>query len=170
MVSTWVGTDDTPASGAWSPTNNTAPANMVETASYVYDNGGVGDGNLTQETQYPGGGASPKVTDYWYDWRDRLVAEKDGVQSVESSAVNRPITYTTYDNLDETTSVSRYDGDGVTIQTVNGMPQPPAADLLRAYSTTEYDAQGKFLPDQYLQRGPEHRCRVQRLLDHELLF
>lgn len=143
LASTWVGTDDTPASGFWSPTNNTGPSNMVEISAYVYDNGGVGDSNLTQETDYPGGGAAPHVTQYFYDWRDRQVAEKDGVQANENDGTNRPIFYDTYDNLNEITSVSRYDGDGVTIQTVNGVPQPPAASLLRAYTTTEYDDQGR---------------------------
>ena len=114
VVSTWVGTNDTPTSGAWSPTNNTSPSNMVETASYVYDGGGVGDGNLTQETQYPGGGATNRVTDYWYDWRDRQVAEKDGVESTETDGVNRPLTVTTYDNLNEAIETQVYDGDGVT--------------------------------------------------------
>jgi hypothetical protein len=60
VVSQWVGTDDTPASGSWSPSNNTSPSNMVETASYVYDNGGEGDSNLTQVTQYPGGSAADR--------------------------------------------------------------------------------------------------------------
>lgn len=150
LVSTWIGTDDTPASGFWSPTNNTAPSNMVEISAYVYDNGGVGDSNLTQETDYPGGGAAPRVTQYFFDWRDRQVAEKDGVQANEYDGTNRPIFYDTYDNLDEVTSVSQYEGDGVTIQTVNGVPQPPAASLLRAYSTTEYDDQGRvYQTDDY---------------------
>src|SRR5262249_6432745 len=51
VSSTWVGTNDTPASGSWSPTNNTSPANMVKVSENVYDSGGVGDGNLTQVTQ-----------------------------------------------------------------------------------------------------------------------
>ncbi len=45
VVSQWVGTDDTPGDGQeWSPDDNTAPSNMVQVAGYVYDNGGVGDG------------------------------------------------------------------------------------------------------------------------------
>jgi YD repeat-containing protein len=56
VVSTWVGTDDTPESGDWSPSN---PAGMVQLTAYVYDDDGVGDGNLTQVTQYPGGSADP---------------------------------------------------------------------------------------------------------------
>ena len=75
VISSWVGTNDTPASGYWSPSN---PAGMTEVSSYVYDNGGVGDDNLTQETDYPGGSAAPRVTQYFFDWRDRQVAEKDG--------------------------------------------------------------------------------------------
>ena len=86
MVSTWVGTNDTPASGSWSPTNNTSPSNMVETESYVYDGGGVGDGNLTEDIRVPRA-AVPRSRrrSTWYDWRDRLVAEKDGVQTSETS-------------------------------------------------------------------------------------
>src|SRR5262249_30038373 len=96
-VSDWVGTNDTPTSGEWSPSNNTGTANMVEVSSYVYDNGGVGDGNLTQETDYPGLSAANRVTNYWYDWRDRPVAVKSGVQASENDGTNRPILVATYD-------------------------------------------------------------------------
>src|SRR5262249_17643810 len=41
VVSTWEGTNDTPASDEWSPTNNTGSANMVQLTADVYDNGGV---------------------------------------------------------------------------------------------------------------------------------
>jgi hypothetical protein len=41
-ISAWVGTNDTPQSGEWSPSNNTGTANMVEVKSYQYDNGGGG--------------------------------------------------------------------------------------------------------------------------------
>jgi len=37
VVSKWVGTDDTPGSGFWSPTNNTSPSNMVEVEKDYYD-------------------------------------------------------------------------------------------------------------------------------------
>src|SRR6202035_5032225 len=33
----WVGTNDTPGSGYWSPTNNTSPSNMVDVEDYSYD-------------------------------------------------------------------------------------------------------------------------------------
>src|SRR5207253_9773093 len=72
VVSTWVGTNDTPASGYWSPDNNTPPSNMVQTAGYQYDNGGVGNGDLTQVTQIPGGNAGNRATQNFFDWRDRL--------------------------------------------------------------------------------------------------
>jgi len=144
-VSTWVGTNDTPASGYWSPTNNTSPSNMVEVESFQYDNGGVGDGNLTQVTQYPGGSAANRVTDYWYDWRDRQVAEKDGVESSETDGVNRPLIVTTYDNLNEVTETQVYVGDGVTPSIVGGvlsLPTGTSADL-RAQTTTSYDELGQ---------------------------
>src|SRR5262249_16749102 len=95
-VSDWVGTNDTPASGEWSPSNYGGTSNMVMVSSYEYDNGGVGDGNLTKETDYPGLGAASEVTNFWYDWRDRLVALKAGVQTSESDGTHRPIVVTTY--------------------------------------------------------------------------
>jgi RHS repeat-associated protein len=42
---------------------------------------GVGDGNLTQQTQYPGGSAAAETTQNWFDWRDRTVAAKGGAQT-----------------------------------------------------------------------------------------
>jgi RHS repeat-associated protein len=143
VVSTWVGTNDTPASGFWSPDNNTPPANMVQTTANVYDNGGVGDSNLTQMTAFPAGGAAPRDTQSFYDWRDRQVAAKAGVQATEDTTTHRPITNTTYDNLNEATSRSQYDGDGITVTITNGVPDKAPANRLRAYSTSEYDDQGR---------------------------
>jgi RHS repeat-associated protein len=75
-VSTWIGTDDTPTSGYWSPSN---PAGMTLVSCNVYDNGGVGDGNLTQTTLYPGGSQAPRITQNYYNWQDEQVASKSGV-------------------------------------------------------------------------------------------
>jgi YD repeat-containing protein len=129
----------------WSPS---APGNFVEVAAYEYDNNGAGDGNLTKMTEFPGGGAAPRVTQYFYDARDRLVATKTGATdtpATEDTNVNRPITYTEYDNLGDVIAEEQYDGDGVTISDGNGdgVPDKPAANLLRARTTTEYDDQGR---------------------------
>ena len=55
VVSEWIGTDDTPTSGTWSP-SNTVGTNMTMVLANQYDGGNVGDSNLTQTTQYGGGG------------------------------------------------------------------------------------------------------------------
>jgi RHS repeat-associated protein len=144
VVSTWVGTNDTPANGNdWSPDNNTAPANMVQKSVNVYDNGSAGDSNLTQVTQFSGGGAVPRVTQNFYDWRDRLVASKQGVQGTENDGTHRPIAYTQYDNLNQVVAQEQYDGDGFTITITNGVPDRPPAARLRARTTTQYDDQGR---------------------------
>jgi YD repeat-containing protein len=121
----------------------TSDANLVMTAQYQYDQGGIGDGDLTQETDYPGGSAAPRVTQFFYDWRDRLVESKQGVQTNENDATHRPILYSPLDNLGNVLASQQYDGDGVTITSTNGVPNPPAASLLRAETTTEYDEQGR---------------------------
>jgi RHS repeat-associated protein len=141
VVSTWVGTNDMPQSGTWSPTNNTPPANMVQQTASVYD-GGVGDGNLTQLIQFPGNGADPRVTQNYYDWRDRLVATKHGGGN-ENDGTHRPITYRYYDNLNEATVEEQYDGDGVTVTTTNGVPDPPPANRRRTRREMAYDDQGR---------------------------
>ena len=121
----------------------TSDSNLVTTTQYQYDQGGIGDGDLTQETDYPGGSAAPRVTQYFYDWRDRLVASKQGVQASENDGTHRPILYYQLDNLGNILTSQQYDGDGVTITSTNGVPNPPAASLLRAETTTEYDEQGR---------------------------
>jgi hypothetical protein len=101
-VSAWVGTNDTPASGTWSPSNNTSPSNMVQTSGNVYDGGGAGDSTLTQVTQYPNDGSANRVNQFYFDWRDRKWAEKDGVMPTlgqENDSAHRPIFYTQLDNL-----------------------------------------------------------------------
>ena len=139
-ASAWVGTDDTPTTGFWSPTN-LAGTDMVKTSEYEYDGGGVGDSNLTTMTSYPGLGAPARVTETFHDWRNRAVAVKAGVETTEATDVNRPIAYTEYDNLGRVVASEMYDGDGVTIADANsdGVPDRPTSSLLRAKSTAEYD-------------------------------
>ena len=138
VVSTWVGTNDTGATHS-NPAGSGSPNNMIEVSAEQYDNGGVGDGNLTRMTVFPDSStADARVTEYAYDWRDRLVATKSGVQSSEDSSTGRPIIINTLDNLGEVTAVSEYDGDGVTLSTT-----APSASLLRAYVATAYDSQGR---------------------------
>jgi hypothetical protein len=145
VVSTWVGTDDEPTSGVWSPTN-TAGTDLVMVSENEYDGGGIGDGNLTKVTAHPGGGAAARVTAYAYDWRDRLIATKQGVESSESTGVNRPMFYVELDNLGRVVVSEQYDGDGVSITAdanADGVPDRPASNLLRAKTTTDYDDLGR---------------------------
>lgn len=155
VVSTWVGTDDTPTTGFWSP-SNLAGTDMVQTSAYVYDNGLAGDSNLTEATALPGGSEAPRVSRTFFDWRNRAVATKSGVETSEASSTQRPIFYTEFDNLGQAIVSEQYDGDGVTIVDANddGVPDKPDASLLRAKSTAEFDDQGRafrthvFLVDQ----------------------
>ena len=153
VSSTWVGTSDT-VTGTWSPSNAGA---MTKTAAYFYDNytgsaAVVGDGNITRTVQYPGGSADPRVTEYFYDWRDRLVAAKSGVKlssgsentSGEDTSTHRLITYYTYDNLGEVTQQDTYAADQVGISFSGGVPVAPSSSDLRARSTTSYDDQGRI--------------------------
>ena len=129
---------------------------MVEIAAYQYDNGGVGDSNMTQEIDYPGDGAAPRVTQYYNDWRDRQVAEKQGVTlngsgevndttlaEVAADGVQRPITYDVLDNLGEVTAEYVYAGRGVAVSTTDGLVDKPDASLLRSATNIAYDDQGQ---------------------------
>jgi hypothetical protein len=112
---------------------------------------GVGDGNLTQTTVYPGGSQAPRITQSYFDWRDRMVASKSGIilntdgtedLSAEDDGTNRPIEFSVYDNLGEVTEQDTYTGDGVAVTTTNGVVNATSADLLRAKTTSSYDDQG----------------------------
>jgi hypothetical protein len=146
----------------WVGTNDGSPGNMTQATGYVYDGSqgavsqttGVGDGNLTQKVEYPGGGAANRVTNYWYDWRDRQVASKPGVQSNEDTTTHRPITYLSFDNLDEATKVQRFDGDTVTLTISGGVPQAPSSSLLRAETDYSYDEQRRVYQQQDGQVDP----------------
>jgi RHS repeat-associated protein len=155
VVSGWVGTNDTPGSGFWSPDNNTAPSNMMMVRVYAYDEdqpSSVGDSNLTRLTERPDPNPDPahratdRVTQYFYDWRDRQVASKSGVQGTEDTTTHRPISYSVYDNLGEVTTAQVYDGDGVTLVDTtpsDGVPDAPAQSRLRAQTDIAYDEQGR---------------------------
>jgi RHS repeat-associated protein len=171
-IATWQGTDDVPTSDLNGDgyinyhdfiyavtTTGTAPAgtNMVETSSTIYDNGGSGDGNVTEQISYPGSGQPARATANYYDWRDRLVASKMGAlvnsggtltPTAETDGVARPITYTTYDNLGEAVEQQSFDGDGVTISTTSGVPNAPNSSLLTAETVTSYDDQGRTFETQ----------------------
>ena len=178
VVSTWVGTDNAPyTSGGtttyWTP-GGTADSdwNMIETSSDVYDDGGVGDSNLTQSTQFvfavpttwPTTAAdlpseTQDATQMYYNWQDELVATKSGVSLNDngsenltgelSDGVNRPLVVYTLDNLGETVEEQTYAGDGVAVSTTSGSLSLTAptgvtlSTLLRAESTIEYDTQGR---------------------------
>ena len=83
-----------------------------------------------------------------YDWQNRLVATKTGATATpatQDTSVNRPLSYTDYDNLGRVVGQGVYDGDGVAIVDANsdGVPDKPAAGLLRSLATTAYDAQNR---------------------------
>jgi RHS repeat-associated protein len=127
-------------------TNDTTNNNMLPTDVMQYDGGGVGDGDLTNDTEDTGGSAPNRVDQKFYDWRDRVVAEKQGVQGQgnESSTVHRQIILTTLDNLNEATQVQSYDGDGVTVMVINGVVQPLAPGSLRKQTVNNFDEQGRI--------------------------
>jgi RHS repeat-associated protein len=102
--STWIGTNDAAGSNdpsnEWSPTNQSASANMVELSANFYDNydpstgifagtSGVGDSNLTETINYQytvpavwpttaPTATQSRISLAYFDWRDRQVASKDG--------------------------------------------------------------------------------------------
>ncbi|MBO0697189.1 MAG: RHS repeat protein [Zavarzinella sp.] len=157
-LSTWVGTDDTPTTGFFSP-NNLAGTDMVQTGATEYDGGGVGDGLVTKTTQMPGSPYANRDTGYAYDWRDRLVATKAGMETTENTDVNRPITYTEYDNLGQAIVSERYDGDGLSITTdadSNGVPDRPSSSAVRAKSTADFDELGRDYQDKTFSVDPSN--------------
>jgi RHS repeat-associated protein len=153
LIATWIGTDDSTTNGLkWTPTTGSASSNMTLVQTRAYDV----SGNLVSVTQLPGGAAAPRTTSTYYDWRNRPVVTKAGdsaTPSTEDLSVNRPLTYVDYDNLGRIVGESIFDGDGVSIVDSNsdGIPDKPAAALLRSYTTSSYDSQDRVILSQGVQ-------------------
>ncbi len=163
MVGTYVGTNDTPSSNLngmggtnWedfiyavnaNATASVAGTNMILVRSNQYDGGpldssnwSVGDSNVTQTTSYPGASMSNRVSNYAYDWRNRLVATKSASEASESTSDNTHfIAFTELDNLGEVTVSETYDGDNVALSATS----KPSSNLLRGRTLSEYDEQGR---------------------------
>ena len=108
----------------------------AETEALQYDNNGVGDGNLTQVTQFTNSYTPDHVTNSYYDWRDRLVVQSNGLQT----------TVNTLDNLSEVTKSDIYDAAlaNTNIVVSGGVPQSPAnTAALKAQTSTDFDNRGE---------------------------
>ena len=165
VLSTWIGTNDAGATDT-NPHGSGGANNMVEVSANLYD----ADGDVTQSTDYQYAGAAStwdtltptaRVTQNFYDWRDRLVVTKSGVllEDVDGvwednldaepfDGVQRPLTYYVMDNLGEVTATYVFSGSGlgpgVADYTIDSTDlDPSTADLLRSYSTTSYDSLGQ---------------------------
>lgn len=122
VASTWVGTDDEPTSGYWSPGNRSG-TNLTLVSANEYDAGGIGEGNLTAITNYPGGVAAPQITRQWFDWRNRLIIQKQGSDASGPAGTRRPTTYYTYDNAGHVLSTEQFDGT-----TGDNIPSSPSVN------------------------------------------
>jgi YD repeat-containing protein len=149
QTQTWIGTDDTPSSGYWSPSNTTG-TDLTLVSESEYDKGAAGgDGNLTSSTVHPNDGSADRSTLYAYDWRNRLIATKSGVTGgTEYSTDNtHPVSFGVYDNLGEQLSSTGYDGDEQDIyasgDTLGYVNDPPDDSLRRAYSESSFDELGR---------------------------
>jgi RHS repeat-associated protein len=127
VASTWVGTDD--AGATHTDPSNGGANNMIMVQRNTYDSGNVGDGNLTQVNRYydrngaddtgvgatwNGGSAegfshAGDITQYMYDWRDRLVSQASGITTVTTQLSD--MTINVLDNLGEVTSVFTLQGE-----------------------------------------------------------
>jgi RHS repeat-associated protein len=126
VTSEWIGTDDVPTSGTWSPTN-TAGANLVKISGYIYDDDADGgDSNLTQHTAYVNASAT-RITSYGYDWRNRRTT---ATQPADDAG---RVTYMqmTYDNLDRATTVATFEDPAV------------GSDVMLSKRQTLYDVRGR---------------------------
>ncbi|MCX5673920.1 MAG: autotransporter-associated beta strand repeat-containing protein [Planctomycetota bacterium] len=145
VISQWTGTDDTPDSGTygdwrdWSPTN-TAGANMVKTAEFVYDGGGVGNGDLTLSKVFAAD-STHYDTCYQYDWRDRLI----GTRGADKVAAKMD-----YDNLGEVTCTQTY-ADANTDFVID-------SEELRGQVEYSYDELGRVYRTCTYEINPQTRC------------
>ncbi|MCL2648262.1 MAG: fibronectin type III domain-containing protein, partial [Phycisphaerales bacterium] len=148
QLATYVGTND----GNWedflravsaNPLAIPAGTDMTLVTLYQYDNDGIGDSNLTQITEFPGGSEAPRITQYLYDWQDRMIASKVGVQTNETGNTSF-INYNVLNNIGQVTASYTFAADNIPLANfADSGALVTYASQLRSYSTTLYDAQGR---------------------------
>jgi RHS repeat-associated protein len=98
-IGTWMGTNDTGAT-ATNPAGSGSPNNMVQITGLVYDNGLVGDSNVTRQTDFVDTtGLNDRVTSILYDFRNRRT-DTDGEIDFYAKQY--------FDNLDRVYKKERY--------------------------------------------------------------
>lgn len=117
-LQSWVGTNDTGATGQDPSGGGAGGNNMVVVRASQYDGGAVGDGNLTRTTLYQDA-ATTRVTLYGYDFRDRRISTTAPAGATEAY---------TFDNQDRVLQTDRHD---------------PSSGVLVGRSATKYDLQGR---------------------------
>ncbi len=151
--SVWVGTND-----------NADNTNMAKVASYEYDNGGIGDSNVTRTISYPTGIYDKQVTQTWYDWRDRPIAVKTGIQTgtvntinqSENDSVHRSLAYMTYNDLNQVISSLIFDGDNLNSSTA-AQPTQPAESQALGKTVNQYDEWGRVYRSTVFARGSNNQ-------------
>jgi YD repeat-containing protein len=126
-VKVFVGTDDTGATEE-DPTGGGATGNnMVLVTQHEYDGGADGgDGLVTATTQYASA-TDTRVTEYGYDWRNRLTETDGEVDYFERRH---------YDNLDRVVRTERYATSAA--DNLIGRLETLYDDLGRVYCTVRY--------------------------------
>ena len=166
LVSYWTGTDDAVSGASGTPSyfvgsNAGAGNNMTEVESYVYDNGGVGDCNITEAIQYPDGNTAgtQDVGIYSYDFEDRLIATEGGLTLNSSGAVTASssdpyplITVQTLDNLGDVLGTLTFNGGATSLSAAIAAAASAEAGAmltgLVGFSTSQYDAENNDYEDQ----------------------
>ena len=146
-VSQWIGDDDTPTSGSWSPSN---PAEMIKVRGLEYDGDGVGDSHLTEITD-----ALNHATAIEYDFRGRAIEttlpDPDGPGG---DPLTSPIFLTEYDNLGrviETTdaltnvTTAAFDDDDREVTTTLPDPDGGGVGAPSPVLVSDYDSRGHLL-------------------------
>jgi YD repeat-containing protein len=144
ITSQWIGPDDVPISGDWSPGN---PADMELVGSYEYDAGGIGDSLVTTFAD-----ALNNETQYEYDFRGRLFEltqpDPDG-----GGVLTSPVWLYAYDNLnrviqmtDPLTHVTAWLYEDADKRVTITLPDPDGIGMLVSPEIVNvYDAVGRLV-------------------------
>ncbi len=170
VTAVYVGTDDSTTDGwVWDPGpdgNASTTNNMVLVTAHQYDDGGVGDSNLTETVNYPSSSDSGRATVYYYDFRDRMIAMMTGAieaadtigsPAADTASNDTFVSYYTLDNLGEATETDTYNAEGapVTFGTASILGPESGSDMvLTAAESASYDDQGRVFASSAISVDP----------------
>jgi RHS repeat-associated protein len=147
--------------------------NLLQVAAYEWDDGEIGDGNLTLIDHFGKASTDERRA---YDWRNRAVSSARGrfdqFDPAAGTTSVSEVQHLTYDNLDRVVTADRFGAQPswTGFSYVGGVPDAPAASTLTHRSTTSFDEVGQTYRESIFSIEPDTGTVSTSALDTDVWY